>query len=88
MYNCGLSALSMGLIPSLRFVDVWGEVLGFITIKCCLDLSLSLARIPVHLLPMTRKDAGGLRAEEMYGEETAERQYSEETKYTTRTRVR
>ena len=25
MYNCGLSALSMGLIPSLRFVDVWAE---------------------------------------------------------------
>ena len=40
MYNCGLSALSRGLIPSLRFVDVWGEVLGFVelTIKCCLDL--------------------------------------------------
>ena len=30
MYNRGLSALSMGLIPSLRFVDVWGEVLGFV----------------------------------------------------------
>ena len=28
--NCGLSAFSLGLIPSLRFVDVWGEVLGFV----------------------------------------------------------
>ena len=25
--NCGLSAFSLGLIPSLRFVDVWGKVL-------------------------------------------------------------
>ena len=30
MYNRGLSALSMGLIPSLRSVIVWGEVLGFV----------------------------------------------------------
>ena len=30
MYNCGLSAFSLGLIPSLRFVDVWGEVLGLL----------------------------------------------------------
>ena len=31
---------------------------------------------PLHLMPVTRiKDSGGLRAGEMYGEETAERQY-------------
>ena len=30
MYNRGLSALSLGLIPSLCFVDVWGEDLGFV----------------------------------------------------------
>ena len=30
MYNRGLSALSMGLFPSLRFVDVWGGALGFV----------------------------------------------------------
>ena len=29
MHNRGLSALSMGLFPSLRFVDVWGGALGF-----------------------------------------------------------
>ena len=31
---------------------------------------------PLHLVPVTRiKDSGGLRTGEMYGEETAERQY-------------
>ena len=30
MYNRGLCALSMGLIPSLRFVNVWGEILEFV----------------------------------------------------------
>ena len=30
MYDRGLSALSMGLIPSLRYVNVWGEILAFV----------------------------------------------------------
>ena len=41
-----------------------------------MDLSLSLSPNPLHLVPATRiKDSGGLRAGEMNGEETAERQY-------------
>ena len=37
---------------------------------------LSLSPNPLHLVPVTSiKDSGGLRAGEMYGEETAERQY-------------
>ena len=30
--NSGLSAFSLGLLPSLRFVDVWGDTLGYATI--------------------------------------------------------
>ena len=30
MYDRGLGALSMGLIPSLRYVNVWGEILEFV----------------------------------------------------------
>ena len=41
--NCGLSAFSLGLIPSLRFVDVWGEVLGLLNKPLnCTSLSLCL----------------------------------------------
>ena len=51
MYNCGLSAFSRGLIPSLRLVDLWGEALRFVekNIKCCLDLSLPFSPNPLHI---------------------------------------
>ena len=41
--NYGLSAFSLGLIPSLRFVDVWGKVLGLLNKPLnCTSLSLYL----------------------------------------------